>query len=523
MIKFIFDESNMSIQKVMVLSHSKAARFKVDITDQPVYLIRIFNSPDSLALLPYARLKYPEQFKIIRTYVFDDISQFTDNDLVLFNDEIADRIITDFDNDGKDCQMLLIHCWAGKSRSPAVAIALSEIFHLQTPEQIVALKKQFLIYNKRVYHTILDVNKAAPIAKVSPSPHLLEGPEMMNKDIRVADDFQFAYAKIAQYTNDSTADSYLNNYKPLLKPIKLFLEHYAKELPKLMRLLDYDKFIITKATFMGEGGEKIVLRVTATIKESNDGELTQPIEVGFGLRLHKGSGETFEEVSEGVENEFTHFKLFRRLNGVAIVFHKLYGIQRIENSEAHFSYIENDPLRESLLQNHIYLVSVGEFVEGLDVSEILERQNYDIGFKTNVIMEAAKTLARAWLLSLKPEPADDTEKLVGSVIADLHDGQVVFSSNRLNHLMRVVMIDFGAIMYVDRVRFTKALISFIKGELNIIDLSYSQKDFEFIINRLLEEVDDTTSLIQPHFLTETEFCHEADQFRSLLVQSRGGL
>lgn len=344
---------------------------------------------------------------------------------------------------------------------------------------------------------------------------------MIDKDIRVADDFQFAYAKIAQYTNDSTADSYLNNYKPLLKSIKLFLVHYAKEFPKLMRLLDYDKFIITKATFMGEGGEKIVIRVSATIKEIDDGKLNPrpPIAVGFGLRLHKGEGETFEEVSNTVENEFTHFKLFRRLNGVAIVFHKLYGIQRIENCEAHFSYLEDDTLRESLLQNHIYLVSVGEFVEGLDVGEILERQNYDIGLKKDVIMEAAKTLARTWLLSLKPEQPHDTEKRVGCVIADLHDGQVVFSSKRFNHFMRVVMIDFGAIMYIDRIGFTKALISFIEGELKIIGLSYSQKDFEFIINRLLEEVDNTTSLIEPHFLTETEFCHEAAQFRSLLVQS----
>gem|GEM_PF-3033477 len=106
----------------------------------------------------------------------------------------------------------------------------------------------------------------------------------------------------------------------------------------------------------------------------------------------------------------------------------------------------------------------------------------------------------------------------GSVIADLHDGQVVFLSKRLNHFMRVVMIDFGDIMYIDRIRFTKALITFIEGELQRIGLSHSQKDLEFIINGLLEEIDNTASMIEPHFLTETEFCHEAAQFRSLLVQ-----
>jgi len=84
--------------------------------------------------------------------------------------------------------------------------------------------------------------------------------------------------------------------------------------------------------------------------------------------------------------------------------------------------------------------------------------------------------------------------------------------------MRVVMIDFGDIMYIDRIRFTKALITFIEGELQRIGLSHSQKDLEFIINGLLEEIDNTASMIEPHFLTETEFCHEAAQFRSLLVQ-----
>jgi predicted protein tyrosine phosphatase len=150
----------MPIQKVMILSHTRAAMFQAELKDQPIYLIRIFNSPDWLASVPYAELNCPEQFKIIRSYVFDDISRFTDdNELVSFNDEIADRIITDFDNEGKYCQTLLVHCWAGKSRSPAVAIALSEIFHLKTPEQIAEMKKQFSIYNKNVYHTMLDVNK----------------------------------------------------------------------------------------------------------------------------------------------------------------------------------------------------------------------------------------------------------------------------------------------------------------------------------------------------------------------------
>ncbi len=127
---------------------------------------------------------------------------------------------------------------------------------------------------------------------------------MIAKDIYVADDFQFVYAEITQYTTDDLAKIYLNNYKQLLKSIKLFLVHYVKEFSQLMRLLDYDKFIITKATFMGEGGEKIVLQVTATIKDNHENEtqLKQPLEVGFGLRLHKGKGYTFAEIKNILEN-----------------------------------------------------------------------------------------------------------------------------------------------------------------------------------------------------------------------------
>jgi hypothetical protein len=63
--------------------------------------------------------------------------------------------------------------------------------------------------------------------EVSQSPNFFEEPEMIAKDIRVSDNFQFMCAEIAQYTTDDLAESYLNNYKPLLKPIKLFLVHYV--------------------------------------------------------------------------------------------------------------------------------------------------------------------------------------------------------------------------------------------------------------------------------------------------------
>ncbi|RKZ83135.1 MAG: hypothetical protein DRR19_19550 [Candidatus Parabeggiatoa sp. nov. 1] len=148
----------MPIQQVIIRSQARAAKFKAELKDKPIYLIRIFDNPKWLTLTPYAELKYPEHFQIIRSYTFDDIDRPVGNQ-VLFKDEIAEQIITDFENQGTDCQTLLVHCRAGISRSSAVAIALCEIFHLQTPEQIADMKKRFFAYNHRIYNTLLDVSK----------------------------------------------------------------------------------------------------------------------------------------------------------------------------------------------------------------------------------------------------------------------------------------------------------------------------------------------------------------------------
>jgi len=145
----------MSIPQVLILSQERVANFQANPKDKPIYLIRIFDNPQLLSFLPYAKLQSPEQFQIIKSYTFDDVSRFVDNEHVLFNEEMAKTIIMDFYQDGKDCQTLLIHCRAGKSRSPAVAMALSEIFHFKTPEQLDDMKKRFSIYNEKVYNTML--------------------------------------------------------------------------------------------------------------------------------------------------------------------------------------------------------------------------------------------------------------------------------------------------------------------------------------------------------------------------------
>lgn len=148
----------MSIQQVIILSQEKAATFQPEPKDKPVYLIRIFDSPNApLAFLPYFPLKYPKQFEIIKSYTFDDVSRFIEDNLVLFDDKIAKQIIGDFYKKGKECKTLLVHCRAGKGRSPAVAMALCEIFQLKTKQQLTEIKTHFPSYNERVYNMMLDI------------------------------------------------------------------------------------------------------------------------------------------------------------------------------------------------------------------------------------------------------------------------------------------------------------------------------------------------------------------------------
>ncbi len=75
--------------------------------------------------------------------------------VILFEKSDAIKIINDFDNLSKGAEAVLIHCKKGQNRSPAVGIALNEIFNFG----VEGLKEQYPYYRRYIYSTMLDAGK----------------------------------------------------------------------------------------------------------------------------------------------------------------------------------------------------------------------------------------------------------------------------------------------------------------------------------------------------------------------------
>lgn len=104
------------------------------------------------------KLQESPHYVAIQEYTFDD------NDgphiqvgPVSITEEIAGSIVIDFAKYRDRVSALLVHCGRGRNRSPSVAIALSEIFHLGNDTK--ALKRNFPDANQEVYHAIMKAGE----------------------------------------------------------------------------------------------------------------------------------------------------------------------------------------------------------------------------------------------------------------------------------------------------------------------------------------------------------------------------
>jgi len=91
--------------------------------NKPTYAIRIGNN------FPIKLINSSKYIKV-HTYNFSDIwpnSPKNPND-IMFNETLAEKILKDFYQNKEQCEALFVHCSKGKNRSPAVGIALNEIF-----------------------------------------------------------------------------------------------------------------------------------------------------------------------------------------------------------------------------------------------------------------------------------------------------------------------------------------------------------------------------------------------------------
>lgn len=120
------------------------------VPDNPTYVIRINSEVFPLEKRQGHR---DHPLYIPKEYIFDDRTpNFGEGRL--FDQDIAERILTDFRREGLDKDTLLIYCIRGKNRSPAIGMALNEIFDLgHDPAE---LRKQFPETNWYIYGTLID-------------------------------------------------------------------------------------------------------------------------------------------------------------------------------------------------------------------------------------------------------------------------------------------------------------------------------------------------------------------------------
>lgn len=130
--------------KFYIFSHEVAREFE---PDEPTIAIRIFcpgarKTYDPKLIDPWANC--PEapfdksKYVAVHEYSFKDVEvgvrgwEDRDDlaDLLVFTPEIAESILLDFKRSYRPGFSVMAHCYAGASRSVAVAVALNEIFGL---------------------------------------------------------------------------------------------------------------------------------------------------------------------------------------------------------------------------------------------------------------------------------------------------------------------------------------------------------------------------------------------------------
>ena len=127
------------------------------IPTKPTYAIRIWSSfqdaRDKATVLLTHRL-----FKSVREYTFDDVwPGVCNSNGLMFEENLAQQILEEFNKDRQGCEALLVHCSAGKNRSPAVAMALNEVFKLG--HNTAQLKAKYPQANWYVYKTLIEKAK----------------------------------------------------------------------------------------------------------------------------------------------------------------------------------------------------------------------------------------------------------------------------------------------------------------------------------------------------------------------------
>lgn len=141
------------LMQIHILGYDEAEKH---IPKVPTYAIRIWNTHGFMRPMGRGPLINSPNYKKIQSYEFDDISH-PETGKICFDNNIAKKILIDFQQDFTGCEALLVHCTVGENRSPAVALALNQIFNLGNDSD--ELYDKFPELSRIVYTKCLQASK----------------------------------------------------------------------------------------------------------------------------------------------------------------------------------------------------------------------------------------------------------------------------------------------------------------------------------------------------------------------------
>lgn len=110
-------------------------------------------------------LKPSSLYLCVAQYSFDDTNPGrVERGQILFDEGIASRMIKGFREYQEKCQSLIVHCSAGRNRSPAVAMALNDLFNLGYDTE--ELMDEYPEYNSYIYALLKQVGKRELVKEV---------------------------------------------------------------------------------------------------------------------------------------------------------------------------------------------------------------------------------------------------------------------------------------------------------------------------------------------------------------------
>jgi protein-tyrosine phosphatase len=139
--------------KILICSQREAIKY---LPEDESYGIQIFSGylkdRNKEKLMEHPKWVHIAQYSFDDTYPGDPMER--EGVYVLFNKKIAQNLLEEFMQHRKDSKTLLVHCGQGLNRSPAVAIALNEIFKLgENTQKLIDVYEEM---NGFVFNTLLE-------------------------------------------------------------------------------------------------------------------------------------------------------------------------------------------------------------------------------------------------------------------------------------------------------------------------------------------------------------------------------